>query len=163
MNDMTGTAALVQTRIGDNVVYNAPGAVDFQEYALPSMPQGADYGRVFYMPDGTYSSEEDVHLLLQLLISENPILVYNGKMYPGLTQQDFYEPLVTAKSPEVAKLGIKYIDEGELMLNVYTGLPNTQFTREDIDKLMSDNPKLFEFGNPDDFKGYFKGKSLQIL
>ena len=81
MNDMTGTATLVQTRIGDNVVYNAPGAVDFQEYALPSMPQGADYGRVFYMPDGTYSSEEDVHLLLQLLLSENPILVYNGKMY----------------------------------------------------------------------------------
>ncbi|MEE3449973.1 MAG: hypothetical protein VZR27_04615, partial [Acutalibacteraceae bacterium] len=158
MNDMTGTATLVQTRIGDNVVYNAPGAVDFQEYALPSMPQGADYGRVFYMPDGTYSSEEDVHLLLQLLLSENPILVYNGKMYPGLTQQDFYEPLVTAKSPEVAKLGIKYIDEGELMLNVYTGLPNTQFTREDIDKLMSDNPKLFEFGDPDDFKGYFKAQ-----
>jgi len=163
MDNMSGSAALVQTRIGENVVYNVNGAVDFENNALPAISQGGDFGRVFRMPDGTYASEEDVHTLLSFVSSNCDIFMYENKLYPKLSTEETMDPLITTNTSYIKKLGLDFIENGEMLSGIYTGLPQTNFDQNYIDDIVNSNPEnytLFKNGKiTSDFKIFFDESS----
>ncbi|MBQ2348333.1 MAG: hypothetical protein II388_08205, partial [Clostridia bacterium] len=174
MNNMSGSVSLVQTRIGDSVVYNVDGAVDFEENAISGLaadlPEIPDEGRVFRMPDGTYASEEDVHTLMKFVVSKSDMLMYDNKLYSGNIENKFENAMIYADSPYIKKLGIEFIDNGQMINGVYTGLPQTNFDQSDIDKAVKNAPEKYLLCQNDQLQGYFtlklnadsKEKSLEI-
>ena len=82
MNTMSKIAELVQTRVGDNIVYNTESSVNFDRPVQALADGSADIGRVFnfdltnggYIIKNVKATEEDMHLMAQLLQehTENP-------------------------------------------------------------------------------------------
>ena len=145
MDHMSSTAYLVQTRVGENVVYNTPQSVDFGENSISPYPEGADYGRVFTLPDGSYASEEDIHNVYPYLYNNGIQLYnYNGRIYNGSSSSTMNSYI--ANYPGYLKNGnydypdtADFLDNGYILgvEDLYTGIPGTNFDQEKINSSLA--------------------------
>ena len=143
MNHMSSNAYLVQTRVGENVVYNTAQSVDFGENSVSAYPEGADYGKVYTLPDGSYMSEEDIHNVYKYFLSEGSLLYkYNGNVYG--TDSWYYVRDYIGSYPHYLKMApenyyrcgypndLDFLENGYVATDLYTGIPGTHFDQEVI-------------------------------
>ena len=58
MSDISPSAELVQTRVGDSIVYNSKGSVNYGENTHNE--QSENDGNIYLLPNGSYSSDDDL-------------------------------------------------------------------------------------------------------
>ena len=108
MDNMTDRATLVQTRIGDNVVYNTEDSFDFLDSSVDAVSDHlADKGRVYYSSNlpwydnVDYSSEEDWQVIAKNIQNASAI-EYQGNYYK-------------VNSYTFSKFGADLIDNGNVV------------------------------------------------
>lgn len=79
---LSNAAKLVQTRVGEDLVYNAPTSVDFKDDAVSAVSDGqpSDYGKVYYLDD-TKMTEDNLYYLARKMYN-------NGSSYRILEFDD---------------------------------------------------------------------------
>lgn len=79
---LSNAAELVQTRVGEDLVYNAPTSVDFKDDAVSAVSDGqpSDYGKVYYLDD-TKMTEDNLYYLARKMYN-------NGSSYRILEFDD---------------------------------------------------------------------------
>ena len=136
MNDISRTAQLVQTRIGDNVIYNRLGSVDFGDSSVSSLQsddETDESGNIYLLPNGSYSSDDDLFELWKYMCSKDYGYYYlfvDGKLY----------------DLDLEKLGqmnysIPNFKDGYFVKNVsdyYTGIPGAPNENEVINNVYSE-------------------------
>ena len=143
INHMSSNAYLVQTRVGENVVYNTAQSVDFGDNAVSPYPEGADVGRVFTLPDGSYMSEEDIHNMYGYLYDNGfRMFMYNGAVYGDYSGSGIQ---TAASYPNVLKIshnglpdGLDFVWNGYAAKGMFTGIPGTNFDQTAIDNSVNE-------------------------
>ena len=141
MNEMSDTVELVQTRVGNNVVYNSYGSVDFGSDAVAAISNGkVDEGTVYYLPNGAYASNDDLQELINYLYQQGcyyPIGELDGK--PVNFNNMFYNDnsdIITIYQENFQQI----VENANFYLNYYQGL-NDGVDEEKLNKFA----KLFVF------------------
>ena len=158
MNTMSEMTELVQTRVGDNIVFNTKSSVDFDRPLEAVSDGSSDLGRVFDFDytkyynssvtsvSGIKETEEDLHILAQLLQehADSPdqlhmcygrVAVINGKLV-SLPDELFYNNggwmLESAQRFSYSggnELMLDLIDNGYVLENIgLTRIPGTDYT-----------------------------------
>ena len=133
MNDMTDRVELVQTRIGNTVVYNSYGSVDFGSN-IPAISNGeADFGTVYYMPNGAYASNEDPYELVNYLF-QNEIYYPMGELdgQPMNLDKMYQVDVFDFESLYKEKFG-DLVDRGYFYSDYFTGIDDS-VSNEEISK-----------------------------
>ena len=86
MDDISPSVELVQTRIGDTVIYNSYGSVDFGNNSVNALQaDDTEYKGIIYMlPNGSYAHDEDLGELLAYMWQNNypyRFYVLDGEQY----------------------------------------------------------------------------------
>lgn len=139
MDDLSNSVELVQTRVGDNIVYNNQRSVNFGNSAVSSVrdENNDEYdGNIYILPNGSYSSDDDIYELYKYIFLNGYgyyYLVVDDKLY-NLNLSNDLDSIPNFKDGYF----VKYIDD------YYTGIPGSDYDQEKIDDLISYTPQYFK-------------------
>ena len=161
MNEMSDYVELVQTRIGNNIIYNTDRSVNFGKNAIPAVSKGeVDYnGHVYHLPNGTYASDDDPFDLLNYISSVNS---NSSNNYTNRWRTDFgildnelvyISPYWWSETAQTWNLYMEkfpdFVERGYLIKNsnatidptssnnYYVGLPDTEYSLDVIHRQTS--------------------------
>ena len=137
MNEMSEVVELVQTRVGNNVVFNSYGSVDFGGDSIAAVSNGkVDEGTVYYLPNGAYASNDDPCELVNLMYQKGlyfPIGELDGK---PINLNHMYDNDVWDINSLYQEIFGDLVERGYFYTNYYQGLT------DDVDE-----EKLNQFAN----------------
>ena len=146
MENMSENVQLVQTRVGDNIVYDTKYSVDFGENAVPSVSTGIDVGRAFTTPDGTVCSEDDLSYVFYYLYqngyryfldSQGNLQSFTRYFGDNYTDKGYNSSIYKGDSSKGGEVYEDLIDNGYVLKDFYFDYWNDIIDKNRIDDLLS--------------------------
>ena len=168
MENMSSYVSLVQTRVGDNIVYDTENSVDFLDNAIGPVPEDTqNTGRALQLPDGTVVSEEDLSPVVDYLFSKGYYYLTDANQENVISLLKFYYESYGRLGSSIPTYYVPYgryasslidmdlLEKGYCLSDYHAPLPGTQVDQQTVENLVK-NAAADEYGGITQFLPSFR-------